>query len=494
MRIVADRYELLKPLGRGGMGVVHHAVDRVLEREVAVKVLPAEMLGSATFKGRFRREAKAAASLSHPNIALVLDLGEDTTGDEPVPFIVMELLEGQTLAQCLESGPMSPEDAAAVAEGVLDALRHSHERGVIHRDVKPSNIMVHRDGERLRIKVMDFGIAKLAAETATRLTATGTLVGTPAYLSPEQAQAELLDHRSDLYSLACVLFETLTGRPPFTADLPAALLLQHIQKKPDAPSAHRPGLHPGWDVFIGTLLAKDPADRYADAETASHALRTLLASAPVPVGMPPPAPAPALPARTVVERHTVPRPTTPAQLTRQTSLTRRSKATVALVAVVAGLFFALDDLAERNSRFSTDGEKKRADAVVSSPVLYTPPAIRFEEGGLWVGSATWEDGPTSKADSTARYSEFKLEPFTKMSKGDLVGSMFYFRWSCEQDVVAEGDYTSTDVKFRFSLIPTEWYQKGKCRQGKMTVTFSADRKKADIDINSGEIHGTFTKR
>ncbi|MFG1754947.1 serine/threonine-protein kinase [Streptosporangium sandarakinum] len=200
MRVLSGRYELLEPLGRGGMGVVYRARDQELERIVAVKVLPAQMLRDEDFRARFRREARAAAGLSHPNIAAVYDIGEGTDGGEPVPYLVMELVEGGTLADLLRRTPPTPAEAGQIVAAVLEALEHSHERKIVHRDIKPANIMVHRADGRVRVKVMDFGIAKLMSQTATRLTATGMRIGTPSYMSPEQADGKPADARSDLYS------------------------------------------------------------------------------------------------------------------------------------------------------------------------------------------------------------------------------------------------------------------------------------------------------
>ncbi|MEV5330293.1 protein kinase [Nonomuraea sp. N2-4H] len=238
VRALSGRYELLDPLGQGGMGVVYRAHDRELERTVAVKVLPAQMLRDADFLARFRRKARAAAGLSHPNIATVFDIGEDAQDGEPIPYLVMELVEGETLGDLLRRTPLTPAQAGQIATAVLEALEHSHGRGIVHRDIKPADIMVRfadfadfADGQA-RVKVMDFGIAKLMSETATRLTSTGMRIGTPAYMSPEQADGRPADARTDLYSTGCVPYEMLTGRPPFTADSPAAMRFQHIYSRP----------------------------------------------------------------------------------------------------------------------------------------------------------------------------------------------------------------------------------------------------------------------
>ncbi|MGW4410798.1 protein kinase domain-containing protein [Nonomuraea sp. NPDC004702] len=282
MRVLSGRYELLEPLGRGGMGVVYRARDRELERMVAVKVLPAQMLRDEDFRARFRREARAAAGLSHPHIATVYDVGEDSGEDigdgDPVPYLVMELVEGGTLADLLRQAPPSPDEAGQIVAAVLEALEHSHGREVVHRDIKPANIMVHRVGGRVRVKVMDFGIAKLMSETATRLTATGIQIGTPSYMSPEQADGKPADARSDLYSTGCVLYELLTGRPPFTGHSPAVVLFQHIHKTPQPPSQLSPALAPFWDQILATALAKDPQQRHRDAAAMRQAIETGLAA------------------------------------------------------------------------------------------------------------------------------------------------------------------------------------------------------------------------
>ncbi|MFC4014221.1 protein kinase [Nonomuraea purpurea] len=278
VRVLSERYELLQPLGRGGMGVVYRARDRELERIVAVKVLPAQMLRDEDFRARFRREARAAAGLSHPNIATVYDIGEDTEDGEPVPYLVMELVEGGTLADLLRQAPPTPNEVGRIVAAVLEALEHSHGREVVHRDIKPANIMVHRVGGRVRVKVMDFGIAKILSETATRLTATGIRIGTPSYMSPEQADGKPADARSDLYSTGCVLYEMLTGRPPFIGDSLTVVLFGHLHKTPQPPSQLIPALAPFWDQVLATALAKEPQQRHRDAAAMRQAIETGLAA------------------------------------------------------------------------------------------------------------------------------------------------------------------------------------------------------------------------
>ncbi|MEO3782445.1 protein kinase [Actinocorallia sp. B10E7] len=293
VRVLAGRYALEEELGRGGMGVVYRATDLELGRDVAVKLLPEQFSKQPGFLARFQREARVAAGLSHPHVAVVHDIGQD--GD--APYLVMELVAGRTMSEAAGGAAMEPEHVASVAVDVLDALEHCHARGIVHRDIKPSNIMLDEAGVRPRVKVMDFGIARLLSDTATRLTATGMLIGTPAYLSPEQANGEDALPASDLYSLGCVLYELLTGRPPFTGDSPTVVLLGHLQRTPQPPSALRPGLAPEWDRIVMTALAKAPEERFASATAMRDALQALLVPtrAPMPVDTGPPSPTDLLP-------------------------------------------------------------------------------------------------------------------------------------------------------------------------------------------------------
>lgn len=273
-RLLSGRYEFLEPLGRGGMGVVYRARDRQLGRIVAVKVLPAGMLHDENSRARFLREGRAAAGLAHPNIAVVHDIGEDSGAAGPVPYLVMELVRGVTLAQLLREAPPTADEAGRIVVAVLEALEHSHGRGVVHRDIKPANIMVHRAGGRVLVKVMDFGIAKLMSESVTRLTATGARIGTPSYMSPEQADGRPADARSDLYSVGCVLYELLTRRTPFTGDSSAVVLYGHLHKTPQPPSQLNPDLAPFWDQILVTALAKEPEQRHPDAAAMRQAIET----------------------------------------------------------------------------------------------------------------------------------------------------------------------------------------------------------------------------
>lgn len=267
-RLLGGRYEVGELLGRGGMAEVHLGHDTRLSRPVAIKMLRSDLARDPAFLARFRREAQSAAGLNHASIVAVYDSGEDyatETGGAsvPVPFIVMEHVEGQTLRELLnDSSPLAPAEAARITEGVLDALAYSHRMGIVHRDIKPANVMIGPQGQ---IKVMDFGIARAVADANATMTQTQAVIGTAQYLSPEQAQGHHVDARSDLYSTGCLLFELLTGRPPFQADSPVAIAYQHVGQPPPRPSTLTPGIDHALDAVVLHALAKDRESRYQDA-------------------------------------------------------------------------------------------------------------------------------------------------------------------------------------------------------------------------------------
>jgi eukaryotic-like serine/threonine-protein kinase len=278
-RILDGRYRLGSLLGVGGMASVYLASDRVLERQVAVKVLSPPYAQDPVFVERFRREARSAARLSHPNVVAVFDSGSDA-GEH---YLVMEYVAGQSLAELLaDQGRLAPRRAAELGVEVCAALAAAHAQGLVHRDVKPANVLVGAEG---RVKVADFGIVKAAA-TVT-LTGNGTVLGTAAYLSPEQAQGGPVDARSDLYSLGCVLYELVTGAPPFGSgadSAPVAVATRHLHQPPEPPSAHNPQVDASLDAVVLTALAKDPARRYQRASELQAALERVLAGEAVAAG------------------------------------------------------------------------------------------------------------------------------------------------------------------------------------------------------------------
>ena len=278
---VGARYELGEVLGRGGMAEVRKGTDVRLGRIVAIKRLRTDLVDDPTFQARFRREAQSAASLNHPAIAAVYDTGEEQgPGDNhPHPYIVMEYVAGRTLREILREGrKILPERALEIVSGVLSALDYSHRAGIIHRDIKPANVMLTPTGD---VKVMDFGIARAIADTSSTMTQTAAVVGTAQYLSPEQARGETVDSRSDVYSTGCLLYELLTGRPPFVGESPVSVAYQHVREQAKPPSAIDPSLSPEVDAIVMKALAKRIEDRYQSAAAMRSDIERYLAGKPV---------------------------------------------------------------------------------------------------------------------------------------------------------------------------------------------------------------------
>jgi len=275
--VLGGRYELGQQLGRGGMAEVHEAVDTRLNRTVAVKMLRTDLARDATFQARFRREAQSAASLNAPTIVAVYDTGEDELNGARVPYIVMEYVDGQTLRDVMRSGQrFTVQRSLEITDQTLLALDYSHRNGIVHRDIKPANIMVTRNGQ---VKVMDFGIARAVADSGATLTQTANVLGTAQYLSPEQARGETVDARSDVYSSGCLLFELLTGQPPFQGESPVAVAYQHVREVPAVPSALNPDVPAEVDAIVMKAMAKNPDNRYqsaaemrADVDRAMHGI------------------------------------------------------------------------------------------------------------------------------------------------------------------------------------------------------------------------------
>jgi eukaryotic-like serine/threonine-protein kinase len=263
--LLHGRYEVGEVIGRGGMAEVRIGVDRRLGRTVAVKTLRADHVSDPTFQARFRREAQSSAALNHPSIVAVYDTGDDVVDGVSVPYIVMEYVEGRTLREVVREGRrILPERALEITADICDALEYSHRAGIVHRDIKPANVMLTPDGG---VKVMDFGIAR-AVSTATQtaaMTQTGAVMGTAQYLSPEQVQGQSVDARSDVYSTGCLLYELLTGQPPFVGDSPVSVAYQHVQQDPRPPSMLDPQLPAVADAITLTALQKNPGDRYQSA-------------------------------------------------------------------------------------------------------------------------------------------------------------------------------------------------------------------------------------
>lgn len=265
--VAGGRYQLRDLLGEGGMASVYLAYDSALDRQVAIKTLHTELGREQSFRERFRREAQAVAKLQHTNIVSVFDTGEDELGGALMPYIVMEYVEGQPLGSVLQSdiqqyGAMPADKALKVTADVLAALETSHEMGLVHRDIKPGNVMMTKRGI---VKVMDFGIARAMQSGVTSMTQTGMVVGTPQYLSPEQALGRGVDARSDLYSVGIMLFQLLTGRIPFDADSPLAIAYAHVQEEPVAPSTINRSITPAMDALVARALKKNPNERFPSA-------------------------------------------------------------------------------------------------------------------------------------------------------------------------------------------------------------------------------------
>lgn len=272
-RILGDRYQIGEMIGTGGMADVYLAEDLRLHRQVAVKILRSDLARDPAFVNRFNKEALAVAALNHAGIVAVYDSGQEQTPAGPMPYIVMEYVEGHSLREILHQGERLPfERAVTIVSGVLEALAYSHKQGIVHRDIKPGNIMLTKSGD---VKVTDFGIARALADAGATLTSTWNIVGTAQYLSPEQATGTLTDARSDLYSVGCLFYELISGRPPFIGETPVAIAYQHVSSDPTPISSISSTLDPRLDAFFKVALAKRPEDRYQDAASMLKDLRKL---------------------------------------------------------------------------------------------------------------------------------------------------------------------------------------------------------------------------
>ena len=267
IRLLAGRYQIGELLGHGGMADVHVGLDSRLNRKVAVKLLRPSLANDPAFRTRFRQEAQAAARMAHPTIVRVFDAGEETVTEPSgaeiqVPFIVMEHVDGKLLKDIVAKGPLDPAEAVRVIDGILTALEYSHRAGVVHRDIKPGNVMITSSGQ---VKVMDFGIARAISDSSATIAQTSAILGTAHYFSPEQARGEGVDARTDLYSTGVVLYELLTGVAPFRGDTAVAVAYQHISEMPVPPSALNPAVSPALNAVVMHALAKDRSDRFQTA-------------------------------------------------------------------------------------------------------------------------------------------------------------------------------------------------------------------------------------
>jgi eukaryotic-like serine/threonine-protein kinase len=390
--LIGGRYELGELLGRGGMAEVRKGTDTRLGRVVAVKRLRTDLASDATFQARFRREAQSAASLNHPAIVAVYDTGEEPASDGSgisQPYIVMEYVAGRTLRDILREGrKILPERALEITSGVLSALDYSHRAGIIHRDIKPGNVMLTPSGD---VKVMDFGIARAVSDASSTMTQTAAVVGTAQYLSPEQARGETVDSRSDVYSTGCLLYELLTGRPPFVGDSPVAVAYQHVREPAVPPSDHDTDLPPEVDAIVMKSLAKRVEDRYQSAAAMRSDIERYLAGRPVHAVVPPPPPTTFTPTATdTASGLAVP----PEEEQRRSRTALYVLLAVLLVALVAAAAFLLPRM------FESPPEDVRVPDLIGMSEDEARAAIG--EAGLAVGDRTFEASDEVPKDQVLR--------------------------------------------------------------------------------------------
>ena len=388
------------------MAEVHIGEDVRLGRSVAVKMLRPDMARDPTFQARFRREAQSAASLNHPAIVAVYDTGEDVFGGNPVPYIVMEYVEGSTLRELQNANNrLVPERALEIVDGILNALAYSHQRGIVHRDIKPGNVMLNRAGD---VKVMDFGIARAMANAST-MTATSAVIGTAQYLSPEQARGEQVDARSDIYSTGCLLYELLTGRPPFVGDSPVSVAYQHVREEPVPPSTVDPDVPAAADAIVLKALTKDREHRYQTADEMRADIALALAGRTV------------TPPVTAATQRVAAVPAAAATSTfpvASNDVDHRDKAGRTLAYALLGLavlaVFVIAALVG-NSLFGGGGERVAVPDVIGLPQEQAEAAIR--DAGLTVGDVTQENSDTVEAGNVITQSP---EPNTEIEEaGDV---------------------------------------------------------------------------
>ena len=425
---LAGRYEVRSLIGRGGMAEVHLGFDTRLSRVVAIKMLRRDLAQDSIFQARFRREAQSAASLNHPNIVAVYDTGEeiieDATGRSiAVPYIVMEYVEGHTVKDLISDGTAVPiNEAIEIVSGVLSALQYSHANHLVHRDIKPGNIMLTSDG---KVKVMDFGIARALTDSQATMTQTNAVVGTAQYLSPEQARGETVDARSDLYSTGVVLFELLTGRPPFKGDSAVAVAYQHVEQIPPTPSSILSDIPDSLDRVVLKSLAKNREDRYPSATAMLADLQRVAQG--LDVGAPPADSwaTEVLPAAGLASART-------AATTQMTAVPSHAPA-----AAMAATSTSLPAVATEESANETSKARKRRTAIIATVLLI---ALLLIGGSVWAltrGAAEPESvAVPNVVGLTQAEAKAQIEQagFTWELNPDKVTS----------DTVAEGSVASTD--------------------------------------------------
>jgi serine/threonine-protein kinase len=440
-RLVGGRYEEGEPLGRGGMAEVRRGLDNRLGRSVAIKRLRVDLASDATFQARFRREAQSAASLNHPTIVSVYDTGEepDPNGSGvTIPYIVMELVTGKTLRDLIREGrKIMPERALEITSGVLEALDYSHRAGIVHRDIKPGNVMLTPQGQ---VKVMDFGIARAVADTSSTMTQTAAVIGTAQYLSPEQARGETVDARSDLYSTGCLLYELLTGRPPFVGESPVSVAYQHVREQPLPPSSFDPDIPPEVDAVVLKALAKNREERYQSASEMRADIHRVLAGQQVTAPM---APVAAM-SETRAMAPTAVAPTAATQAYRQNGddilppggddleeeedgRSRRNRGLayfllgLAIVAIAVGAYALFTNLNKDNNAGATNSPAAKVavpdvsgKSVADATTLLTDKGLKFAQG------------PSETSDTVGRGSAIRQTPTagTEAEQGSTVTVVF----------------------------------------------------------------------
>jgi beta-lactam-binding protein with PASTA domain/tRNA A-37 threonylcarbamoyl transferase component Bud32 len=401
--VLSGRYEMGEVIGRGGMAEVHRGRDLRLGRTVAIKALRVDLVTDETFQARFRREAQSSASLNHPNIVAVYDTGESDINGVSVPYIIMEYVEGQTLRELLrQDAGLATQRSLEITADILRALDYSHRAGIVHRDIKPGNVMVTETGQ---VKVMDFGIARAMGDAHQTMTQTSMVVGTAQYLSPEQARGETADARSDLYATGCVLYELLTGRPPFVGDSLVSVAMAHVKETPVPPSALNPSLTPSMDAVVLTALAKDRLQRYQSA--AEMRVDVERARDGMPVAAVTPAPGADAAATALVPGVTEQEPEPRKPSARRYVLTTLGVIIVLGLAGLAG--WAL---------FQPSAEQVRVPNVFGQTL--TEAQNTLDERGLRVGSTTERPDPEAEAGTVVEQTPTSGELVDPESSVDLV--------------------------------------------------------------------------